>query len=78
MLLSTVQIVPPVTHKILLVEDGSIRTQESCAATIGFTHVKNLKDNIIGKDDHEDVVDDEPDNLPEYPCIFLGTAAGHN
>ena len=42
LLLSTVQVVPPITNKILLIKNSSVGTEEACAATIRFTHVEHL------------------------------------
>ena len=37
---STVQVVPPVTHKILLAEDCSVRAEEACCFPIGCAHIE--------------------------------------
>lgn len=40
--LVALDVLPPVTHKVLLVEDGSDRAQESIAATIRLADVEDL------------------------------------
>ena len=51
---STVNVVPPVTDEVLLVEDGTVGAQEAVGVTIGLAHVKDLG---IGKNKHvEDVI----------------------
>ena len=39
----TVQVVPPVTHKILLAEDCPVRAEEPCGLPTGCAHVEGLK-----------------------------------
>jgi hypothetical protein len=39
---STVQVVPPVTHKILLGEDGPIRAEKASGLSTGRAHVEGL------------------------------------
>ena len=41
-LLGTVQVVPPVAHKVLLVEHGPVGAQEGCGLTVGLAHVEGL------------------------------------
>ena len=41
-LLVAVNVVPPVAHEVLLVEDGSIGTQESGGFPTGAAHVEGL------------------------------------
>ena len=38
---------PPITHKVLLVKDGSVRTQEGIGLTAGAAHVERLEENGI-------------------------------
>ena len=40
---STVQVVPPVTHKVLLGEDGPIWAEEAGGLSAGWTDVEGLK-----------------------------------
>ena len=42
LLLCTVLVIPPVTHKILLGEDGSIRAEEASGLSAGRAHVEHL------------------------------------
>jgi len=42
LLLGTVQVVPPVTHKVLLVENSSIRAEEPGGGSIRLAHVEHL------------------------------------
>ena len=43
-LLCTVQVIPPVTHIILLGEDGPIRAEEAGGLSAGRAHVEHLAD----------------------------------
>ena len=40
LLLCTVQVVPPVTHKVLLVEDGSVRAEKPSGLSIRLAEVE--------------------------------------
>ena len=42
LLLGTVQVVPPVTHKILLVENSSVRAEEPSGGSVRLAHVKHM------------------------------------
>ena len=44
LLLCTVLVIPPVTHKILLGEDGSIRAEKASGLSAGRAHVEHLAD----------------------------------
>ena len=39
----TVNVVPPVTDKVLLVEDGAVGAEEPCGVSVGCAHVERLK-----------------------------------
>ena len=43
----TVNVVPPVTNKVLLVEDGSVGTEEPCGVSVGCAHVERLEDKLL-------------------------------
>jgi hypothetical protein len=40
---STVLVIPPVTHKILLGEDGAIGAEKACGLSARWAHVERLK-----------------------------------
>lgn len=42
--LVALDVLPPVTHKVLLVKDGSDRAQESIAATVRLADVEDLQE----------------------------------
>ena len=37
---------PPITHKVLLVKDGSVRAKESVGLATGAAHVERLKNDF--------------------------------
>jgi hypothetical protein len=72
-LCGTVQVVPPVAHKILLGEDGAIRTQEAGGLSTGRTHMENLDSKNVEKVSE---ITSSPDTRPLCLSISPGTPAG--